>query len=132
MLRAAQSEVEQYDRIEFGAVDDDVSVAAHAVNDVVRLLAELFDNATRFSPPDTAVIAEGRRIGDTGYIQIEDRGLGMTPEQSAALNARFAAPPTIDVAAFRMMGLAVVSRLAYRYGIQVELRRNSRAARSPR
>jgi signal transduction histidine kinase len=124
VLRAAQSEVEQYERIEFGAVDDDVSVAAHAVNDVVRLLAELFDNAARFSPPDTPVIVEGRRIGDTGYIRIEDRGLGMTPEEAAAHNARFAAPPTIDVSTFRMMGLAVVSRLAYRHGIQVFVQGN--------
>jgi hypothetical protein len=30
----------------------------------------------------------------------------------------------VDVAAFRLMGLAVVSRLASRYGIRVELRRN--------
>ncbi len=124
VLRAAQSEVEQYERIEFGAVDDDVSVASHAVNDVVRLLAELFDNAARFSPPDTPVIVEGRRIGDTGYIRIEDRGLGMTPEEAAAHNARFAAPPTIDVTTFRMMGLAVVSRLAYRHGIQVFVQGN--------
>jgi signal transduction histidine kinase len=124
VLRAAQSEVEQYERIEFGAVDDDVSVAAHAVNDVVRLLAELFDNAARFSPPDTPVMVEGRRIGDTGYIRIEDRGLGMTPEEAAAHNARFASPPTIDVTTFRMMGLAVVSRLAYRHGIQVFVQGN--------
>ncbi|GIJ68953.1 hypothetical protein Voc01_038700 [Virgisporangium ochraceum] len=124
VLRAAQSEVEQYERIEFGAVDDDVSIAAHAVNDVVRLLAELFDNAARFSPPDTSVIVEGRRIGDTGYIRIEDRGLGMTQEEAAAHNARFAAPPTIDVTTFRMMGLAVVSRLAYRHGIQVFVQGN--------
>ncbi|HEY0696976.1 MAG TPA: nitrate- and nitrite sensing domain-containing protein, partial [Micromonospora sp.] len=45
-LRAAQSEVEQYNRIEFGTVDTDISIAAHAVNDVVRLVAELLDNAT--------------------------------------------------------------------------------------
>ena len=58
VLRAAQSEIEHYDRIEFGTVDNDVSVAAAAVNDVVRLLAELLDNATRFSPPDAAVVRQ--------------------------------------------------------------------------
>src|SRR5204863_331351 len=84
----------------------------------------LFDNATRFSPPDTAVVAEGRRIGDYVLIQIEDRGLGMAPEQMNQLNERLAEPPTVDVAAFRMMGLAVVSRLASRYRIKVELRPN--------
>ncbi|MFG3681313.1 nitrate- and nitrite sensing domain-containing protein [Micromonospora chalcea] len=124
VLRAAQSEVELYNRVEFGTVDTDISVAAHAVNDVVRLVAELLDNATRFSPPNTSVVADGRRIRDYVLIQIEDRGLGLSDEQLDSLNRRLAAPPTVDVAAFRLMGLAVVSRLASRYGIRVELRRN--------
>ncbi|MCW3817233.1 sensor histidine kinase [Micromonospora sp. DR5-3] len=124
VLRAAQSEVELYNRIEFGTVDTDISVAAHAVNDVVRLVAELLDNATRFSPPNTTVVADGRRIRDYVLIQVEDRGLGLSDDQLDSLNRRLAAPPTVDVAAFRLMGLAVVSRLAARYGIRVELRRN--------
>ncbi|MFI7598505.1 nitrate- and nitrite sensing domain-containing protein [Actinoplanes sp. NPDC049681] len=123
-LRAAQSEVELYNRIEFGTVDTDVSIAAVAVNDVVRLVAELLDNATRFSPPNTVVVADGRRIRDYVVIQVEDRGLGMSEEQMDSLNRRLAETPDVDVAAFRLMGLAVVSRLAARYGIRVELRAN--------
>jgi signal transduction histidine kinase len=124
VLRAAQSEVEHYARIEFGTVDLDVSVVSHAVNDVVRLLAELFDNATRFSPPETTVLVDGRRIGDYVVIQVEDRGLGMAEEQMRLLNERLAEPPTVDVTVFRMMGLAVVSRLASRCRIKVELSAN--------
>ncbi len=124
VVRAAQSEVELYNRIEFGTIDPDVSVAARAVNDVVRLLAELFDNATRFSPPTASVLVDARRIGDYVLLQIEDHGLGMSEEQMAALNDRLARPPSVDVAAFRMMGLAVVSRLSDRYGIRVEMQAN--------
>jgi signal transduction histidine kinase len=124
VLRAAQSEVEQYNRIEFGTIDPDVSVASHAVNDVVRLVAELFDNATRFSPPESTVVGDGRRIGDYVLVQIEDRGLGMSPDQMRVLNERLAEAPSVDVAAFRMMGLAVVAKLADRYRIKVELRPN--------
>jgi signal transduction histidine kinase len=123
-LRAAQSEVELYNRIEFGTVDTDVSIVAMAVNDVVRLVAELLDNATRFSPPTTIVVADARRIRDYVVIQVEDRGLGMSEEQMDQLNRRLAEPPSVDVAAFRLMGLAVVGRLAARYGIRVELRPN--------
>jgi signal transduction histidine kinase len=123
-LRAAQSEVELYNRIEFGTVDTDISITALAVNDVVRLVAELLDNATRFSPPNTVVVADGRRIRDYVVIQVEDRGLGMSEEQMDQLNRRLAEPPSVDVAAFRLMGLAVVGRLASRYGIRVELRAN--------
>ncbi|MGH3683207.1 MAG: nitrate- and nitrite sensing domain-containing protein, partial [Natronosporangium sp.] len=95
-LRAAQSEVEHYDRIEFGTVDADVSVVANAVNDVVRLVAELFDNATRFSPPDSAVVCEARRLGDQMIIQIEDRGVGMSQDQVGRLNAWLATPPAVE------------------------------------
>ncbi|MGX6602807.1 nitrate- and nitrite sensing domain-containing protein [Micromonosporaceae bacterium Da 78-11] len=123
-LRAAQSEVELYNRVEFGTVDTDISIVALAVNDVVRLVAELLDNATRFSPPNTVVVADGRRIRDYVVIQVEDRGLGMSEEQMDQLNRRLAEPPGVDVAAFRLMGLAVVGRLAARYGIRVELRAN--------
>ena len=132
VLRAAQSEVELYNRIEFGTVDTDISVAAHAVNDVVRLVAELLDNATRFSPPNTTVVADGRRIRDYVLIQIEDRGLGLTDEQLDSLNRRLAAPPTVDVAAFRLMGLAVVSRLAPATASGSSCGATWRAARSPR
>jgi signal transduction histidine kinase len=123
-LRAAQSEVELYNRIEFGTIDTDISITALAVNDVVRLIAELLDNATRFSPPNTVVVADGRRIRDYVVVQVEDRGLGMSEDQMAGLNRRLAQPPGVDVAAFRLMGLAVVGRLASRYGIRVELRAN--------
>jgi signal transduction histidine kinase len=124
VVRAAQSEVELYNRIEFGTIDPDVSVVARAVNDVVRLLAELFDNATRFSPPTASVLVDARRIGDYVLLQIEDHGLGMSEEQLASLNERLTRPPSVDVAAFRMMGLAVVGRLADRYGIRVDLQAN--------
>jgi signal transduction histidine kinase len=127
ILRAAQSEVEHYDRIEFGTIDSDVSVLALAVNDVVRLVAELFDNATRFSPPDSPVVSEARRLGDQVIIQIEDRGVGMPQEQANQVNTWLAAPPAVEFTTFRRMGLAVVGRLASRHRIRVELRSDPRS-----
>ncbi len=125
LVQAAQGEVEQHGRVDHGTVDDDVAVAAHAAGDVVRLIAELIDNATRFSPPSTAVLVDGRRIGDYVLIEIEDRGLGMSPSQLEGYNQRLAAPPPPDVSDCRMMGLAVVGRLAERHQIRVTLRANS-------
>jgi hypothetical protein len=121
VLRAAQAEIENYDRVEFASVEIDALVAARAVNDVVRLLAELLDNSTRFSPPNAVVLVSARQLADYVLIQIEDHGVGINPEQVAFFNTRLAAPPTMDITAFRMMGLAVVGRLAGRYGIQIEL-----------
>ncbi|GAA4247451.1 hypothetical protein GCM10022255_023380 [Dactylosporangium darangshiense] len=122
VLRAAQSEVEHYTRIEFGMIDRDIEIAAHAVNDMVHLVAELLDNATAFSPPDSAVIVEARRVGDRSVLLVEDHGIGVSPEQLSELNERLANPPMVDVAVSRMMGLVVVARLAARHGVKVELR----------
>ncbi|GGL91490.1 sensor histidine kinase [Micromonospora yangpuensis] len=122
VLRAAQSEVEHYTRIEFGVIDRDIEVAAHAVNDLVHLVAELFDNATAFSPPDSQVMVEARRVGERASLYVEDRGIGISVDQLADLNERLATPPQVDVAVSRMMGLVVVARLASRHGVKVELR----------
>jgi signal transduction histidine kinase len=122
VLRAAQSEVEHYTRIEFGVVDRDIEVAAHAVNDLVHLIAELFDNATAFSPPDSLVMVEARRVGDRAALFVEDHGIGISPDMISDINERLATPPMVDVAVSRMMGLVVVARLGARHGVKVELR----------
>jgi signal transduction histidine kinase len=122
VLRAAQSEVEHYTRIEFGSIDRDLDIASHAVNDLVHLVAELLDNATAFSPPDSPVLVEARRFGDRAVLYVEDRGIGISADQLADLNDRLAKPPLVDVAVSRMMGLVVVARLAARHGIEVKLR----------
>jgi signal transduction histidine kinase len=125
VLRAAQSEVEHYTRIEFGIVDRDIEVAAHAVNDLVHLIAELFDNATAFSPPDSSVMVEARRVGDRAVLYVEDKGIGIQPDMLHDINEKLATPPMVDVAVSRMMGLVVVARLAARHGVKVELRSSS-------
>jgi hypothetical protein len=122
VLRAAQSEVEHYTRVEFGMIDRDIEVAAHAVNDLVHLVAELFDNATAFSPPDSHVMVEARRVGEFATLYVEDRGIGIMPDQLHELNEKLAMPPQVDVAVSRMMGLVVVARLGTRHGVKVELR----------
>ncbi|WP_239677656.1 sensor histidine kinase [Natronosporangium hydrolyticum] len=125
VLRAAQSEVEHYTRVDFGIVDRDLEIAPHAVNDLVHLVAELLDNATAFSPPESLVMVEARRVGDRAVLYVEDHGLGMSSDQLTEINDRLAKPPMVDVAVSRMMGLVVVGRLAARHEVTVELRHAS-------
>jgi signal transduction histidine kinase len=122
VLRAAQSQVDQYVRIELGVVDMDVKVVGPAVNDLVHLIAELLDNATAFSSPETPVTAEATWIGGRAFVTIADHGVGIPAEQRAELNERLANPPPVDAALSRTMGLVVVGRLAERLGASVELR----------
>src|SRR5439155_9543085 len=50
LLREAASEVEDFRRIERVALDE-ISVEPRVISQISHLLAELLDNATRFSPP---------------------------------------------------------------------------------
>ncbi|MEW2257144.1 nitrate- and nitrite sensing domain-containing protein [Streptomyces sp. NPDC047869] len=122
VLRAAASEVEQYERIELAAVPT-TEVAGRVVNDLVHLLAELLENATSFSSPQTKVKVTGHALPDGRVlIEIHDTGIGLSPEDLAAINERLAAPPTVDVSVSRRMGLFVVGRLSQRHGIRIQLR----------
>ncbi|WP_372670257.1 sensor histidine kinase [Amycolatopsis kentuckyensis] len=124
VIGAAVSEIEQYARIEVGIVPD-VAVQGLAIHDLVHVLAELLDNATYFSEPETKVIVRAvvtRRKALA--IQVTDHGVGMSDEQLTQVNSRLAEPPDLDVSVTRRMGLYVVSRLAKRHGIEVRLREN--------
>ncbi|MEU1768498.1 nitrate- and nitrite sensing domain-containing protein [Streptomyces rimosus] len=122
VLRAAASEVEQYERIELSAVPQ-TEVAGRVVNDLVHLLAELLENATSFSSPQTKVKVTGHALPDGRVlVEIHDTGIGLSPEDLSAINERLASPPTVDVSVSRRMGLFVVGRLSLRHGIRIQLR----------
>jgi Flp pilus assembly CpaF family ATPase len=84
VVRAAVAEVEDYNRVELLPIDD-VGVAGQAVADVVHLLAELIENATVFSPPNTKVQVAGQAVPHGYVVEIEDRGLGMSDEELVEL-----------------------------------------------
>ncbi|WP_030544543.1 nitrate- and nitrite sensing domain-containing protein [Streptomyces albus] len=122
VLRAAASEVEQYERIELSSVPS-TEVAGRVVNDLVHLLAELLENATSFSSPQTKVKVTGHALPDGRVlVEIHDTGIGLSPEDLADINERLASPPTVDVSVSRRMGLFVVGRLSQRHGIRIQLR----------
>ncbi|OQQ13112.1 hypothetical protein B0675_39470 [Streptomyces sp. M41(2017)] len=123
VLRAAVTELEHYKRIELGASLPIAEIAGRAVNDLVYLLAELLENATSFSAPDTTVQVTGHALPDGRLlIEIHDAGIGLSPEELAAINERLASPLTVDISVSRRMGLFVVGRLSQRHGIRIQLR----------
>ncbi|HEY6786779.1 MAG TPA: nitrate- and nitrite sensing domain-containing protein, partial [Trebonia sp.] len=122
-LNAAVSEVEEYVRVDV-VTDSSHFVAGTAVNDVIHLLAELIENATAFSPPDTRVEVRGNPVGNGFAIEIEDRGLGIPVEELARINGQLASPPDFDLAGTDQLGLFVTARLAARHGIKVTLRQS--------
>ncbi|MGW6456457.1 nitrate- and nitrite sensing domain-containing protein [Streptomyces sp. NPDC055078] len=122
VLRAASSEVESYERIELTGVPES-DIHGEAVTDLVHLLAELLENATTFSSPQTKVRVTATRLPDGRVmIEIHDKGIGLTADDFAAINHKLANPPTVDAAVSQRMGLFVVGRLADRHSIRVQLR----------
>ncbi|MFG2038241.1 nitrate- and nitrite sensing domain-containing protein [Dactylosporangium sp. NPDC048998] len=122
VMLAAMAEIEQYARIRHD-VSNDIYVVGHAVSDIVHLFAELLENATTFSPPDTVVTVTGwpAQQAREATIVIEDKGIGMTESGLIEANERVSSPIAIDVAASERMGLVVVGHLADRYGVSVRL-----------
>jgi signal transduction histidine kinase len=121
VLRAAVAEVEDYVRVDVVSESRD-RVAGNVVNDVAHLVAELIENATAFSPPNTRVEVRADRVGVGVVAEIEDRGLGLSAEDLADVNRRLASPPEFDLADSEQLGLFVVGRLAARHDIKVSLR----------
>ena len=121
VLRAAVSEIEQYERVVLD-LQAGVAIVGAGVADTVHLLAELLENATTFSAKTTQVIASGHGLAGGGaVIDITDRGMGIPGQVLAELNRRLADPPMADVAVSRHMGLFAVAHLAARHNIEVEL-----------
>jgi signal transduction histidine kinase len=121
VLRAAASEIENYQRVVVQPPPP-LAIQGRAANDIVHLVAELLDNATSYSPPDTQVVVSSSRASDGSLlVEIADRGVGMSEERLAEFNQRLAGRDDMDVSASRRMGLFVVGRLAARHGVTVRL-----------
>ncbi|HEV3361545.1 MAG TPA: ATP-binding protein [Pseudonocardiaceae bacterium] len=125
LLRAAASPIRQYERIAFGRIVS-AGIVAPATADIVRVLAELLDNAANNSPPTTQVRASAH-FTESGsvLVRIEDDGLGMSEDQLYSVNRRLSRTPEFEPDAVAHMGLSVVARLAARHHLRVRLDRRT-------
>ncbi|MHC1562673.1 sensor histidine kinase [Actinomycetospora sp. C-140] len=124
VVRAGVAETEDLDRVTL-VVDERPKIVGSTVADLTHMIAELVENAARYSPPSAPVVIQTRsyhRAPGSQLLVIEDTGIGMPPPELAAANELLADPQEVDVsAAARRLGFHVVSRLAERHGIQVSL-----------
>ncbi|MEU6858452.1 ATP-binding protein [Glycomyces sp. NPDC046736] len=125
-VRSAVAEVEHYARVKLVRPMDG-TLKGHAVADVIHLLAELIENATIFSAPDTQVLIRVTTVRTGLAIEVEDRGLGMAQADREFYNAILADPGEVDLEALLAdgrIGLYVVSQLAKRHRVAVQLQSN--------
>ena len=116
VINAAASEVEDYTRVVTATVPDS-EVAGAVAGDLVHLLAELLDNALRYSPPISQVRVSAVHTGNGGLvIEVSDIGLGMTDSDLRVANTRLQSGGEVNPYTARHMGLFVVGRLAAQHG----------------
>ncbi|HZD72885.1 MAG TPA: ATP-binding protein, partial [Actinomycetota bacterium] len=123
VVRAAIAETEDLDRVAF-YLDERLAVAGNTVTDLTHLLAELVENAVRFSPPEASVIIRLRPYPPSPgshVLTVEDCGIGMRREDLDAANELLTHPQEVDLSVSQRLGLHVVARLAERHGITVSL-----------
>ncbi|MEU4881127.1 ATP-binding protein [Streptomyces althioticus] len=126
ILRGAAGRIAAYQRVRLHC-STRTAVAGFAAEGVMHLLAELMDNAANFSPPidEVHVYVEDRSAGIV--VTIEDSGLKMA--DAAMRRAEEAVTGRVtDLASLQgtRLGLAVVGRLASKYGVSVNYRPSSR------
>ncbi|WP_344162984.1 sensor histidine kinase [Nocardiopsis rhodophaea] len=121
VARAAISEISEYQRVRLGHLPD-LFISGAAADDISHLIAELMDNATEKSPDHAQVVISAQAMGeDQLLITVEDEGIGIPPDRLEAYNSRLRGEPVLDEEVIRHMGFYVVSRIAHRHGLQVQL-----------
>ncbi|MBF9066798.1 sensor histidine kinase [Streptacidiphilus fuscans] len=125
VLRAALSEIERFERVHLTALPP-VLVRGEVADDLSHVFAELLDNGTAFSPPTEAVTVTAWHL-DSGEVMVSvaDRGIGMTDTMLRQVNHTLADhgdSEEIGHGSGRSLGLRVVTLLARRLGLRIQLR----------
>ncbi|MBY8887274.1 hypothetical protein K7472_20875 [Streptomyces sp. PTM05] len=123
VIRSAISEIGEYARVRHALRLVDDALPGYVSVSVTHLLAELMENATRYS--SDVVEIHTRRTPHHGVaVEITDRGPGMSEAKRTALNRLLAEPerenPWQHLREGRL-GLLVAAKLAQRYRIRIEL-----------
>ncbi|GAA1009128.1 sensor histidine kinase [Streptomyces thermogriseus] len=125
VLRGAMSRILEYRRVELHSIAK-VNVKGTDVEPVIHAAAELLDNATRYSPPNTKVHVTAVEVQTGVAIEIEDGGVSFSEEARARierlLEAAKAGVDPQELGDTPRLGLAVVGRLCSAYNMQVSLR----------
>ncbi|MEV5439233.1 ATP-binding protein [Streptomyces sp. NPDC052682] len=125
VLRGAMSRILEYRRISLDNIAK-VNIKGIYVEPVIHALAELLDNATRYSPPQSKVHVTAAEVQTGVAIEIEDAGVSLNEENRAKIEGMLerakAGAALDDLGEHPRLGLAVVGRLCTAYNMQVALR----------
>ncbi|MGW0584781.1 ATP-binding protein [Streptomyces sp. NPDC002920] len=125
VLRGGMSRILEYHRIQLDSIAK-VNIRGISVEPLIHALAELLDNATRFSPPQTKVHVNAVEVQTGIAVEIEDAGVSLSEETRAKtekmLDEAKRGVTMHDLGGAPRLGLAVVGRLCTSFNLQVSLR----------
>ncbi|MFD9905340.1 ATP-binding protein [Streptomyces sp. NPDC059063] len=128
VLRGAMSRILEYQRVDLHSI---AKVAIHGtkVEPLIHACAELLDNATRYSPPQTRVHVTAVEVQTGIAVEIEDGGVSLSEEARARaelmLERAKEGMDLNDLGETPRLGMAVVGRLSQMYNLQVSLRQSA-------
>ncbi|WP_181383658.1 sensor histidine kinase KdpD [Streptomyces sp. NWU339] len=125
VLRGAMSRILEYRRIDLKSIAK-VNIKGISVEPVIHAVAELLDNATRYSPPHTKVHVTAIEVQTGVAIEIEDAGVSLDEQARTRIETKLeqakAGVDLQDLGVSPRLGLAVIGRLCSGYDMQVSLR----------
>ncbi|HTJ70371.1 MAG TPA: ATP-binding protein [Actinospica sp.] len=129
VLRGAMSRITEYPRVDIGRLPDQAAVDGECAEPLIHALAELLDNAARYSPPDSRVEVGAYEVPNGVVVDVLDAGVGMGPDALARADLALRAENFgFEISALGdapRLGLAVVGRLAQATGFEVSLQRSN-------
>ncbi|GLW53357.1 ATP-binding protein [Kitasatospora phosalacinea] len=123
VVRSAQGRIRHYRRVEILS-QVDFGISSRAVEPVALALAELLDNATSYSSPDTVVEINIRTVPKGVVIVVDDAGVGMNDEERARAERLLTTERVNGVGGLGnppQFGLAVIGVLSERFGFEVSV-----------
>ncbi|MFJ3582087.1 ATP-binding protein [Streptomyces sp. NPDC090127] len=123
VVRSAQGRIRHFRRVEILS-QVDFGITSRAVEPVALALAELLDNATSYSSPDTVVEINIRTVPKGICIVVDDAGVGMNDEERVRAEKLLATDRVSGVSGLGsppQFGFAVIGVLCERFGFEVSV-----------
>ncbi|MEU9859544.1 ATP-binding protein [Streptomyces sp. NPDC047971] len=123
VVRSAQGRIRHFRRVEILS-QVDFAITSRSVEPVALALAELLDNATSYSSPDTVVEINIRTVPKGICIVVDDAGVGMNDEERAKATKLLLSERVSGVSGLGsppQFGFAVIGVLCERFGFEVSV-----------
>ncbi|MEV7794723.1 ATP-binding protein [Streptomyces sp. NPDC087512] len=123
VVRSAQGRIRHFRRVDILS-QVDFGITSRAVEPVALALAELLDNATSYSSPDTVVEINIRTVPKGICIVVDDAGVGMSDEERTRAEKLLSSERASGVAGLGnppQFGFAVIGLLCERFGFEASV-----------